>query len=97
MKKTNLIAGAILLLAACTPKTQEAISTAPVESFPTASVSEGSALYAANCGSCHKLKKVEDYSHERWMKIVPDMSRKAKMDATQEAKILDYVLWKSPK
>lgn len=97
MRKISLISTAVLLLAACTPKAQEAISAKPSEPFPNASIAEGSALYAANCGSCHGLKKVENYNHAQWIKIVPDMAEKAKMDATQEAKILDYVLWKAPK
>jgi hypothetical protein len=51
-------------------------------------------MYAANCGKCHDLPKEQKYSAEKWKVIVPDMSKKAKLDATAENKIMQYVLWK---
>jgi mono/diheme cytochrome c family protein len=103
MKKLNLIAAGIFLFAACTPKTAEVI--APVEKpatvvtseFPSTEIAEGSKLYAENCGKCHGLKTVTNFTPEQWHKIVPKMSTLAKIDATQENKILEYVLWKSQK
>lgn len=94
MKKLTFFA-AFALLAACTPKTAEVIEEkTTTTSAMTAEISEGSALYAANCGKCHDLPKEEKYSAEKWKMIVPDMCEKAKLDATAENKIMQYVLWK---
>lgn len=103
MNKLNLIAVGIVVLAACTPKTAEVISpvekpaTVATSEFPSSEVAEGSKLYAENCGKCHKLKTVTDFSSEQWQSIVPRMSIMAKIDATKENNILQYVLWKSNK
>lgn len=103
MNKLSLIAIGIVVLAACAPKTAEVISpvekpvTVVTSEFPSSIVAEGSKLYAENCGKCHKLQTVTDFSSEQWYKIVPNMSALAKLDATQENKILQYVLWKSNK
>ena len=99
MKKINLFIafGAAIALIACAPKTAEVVK--PLEkpaakpSFPTTEIAEGSKLYQENCGKCHKLKAVTNYSTEEWQKIVPRMAKKAKIDATAESKVLAYVLW----
>ena len=101
MYKMSFIAAGIFLFAACTPKTAEVISpvekpaTVVTSEFPSSEIAEGSKLYAENCGNCHKLKTVTEFSSEQWHKIVPQMSALAKIDATKENKILQYVLWKS--
>ena len=97
MRKITFIAASIILLAACTPKTAEVVvAEAPVE-FPSTDVAEGSKLYAENCGKCHKLKTVTNYSQEQWKTIVPKMAAKAKIDATAESKVMQYVMWKTEK
>lgn len=53
-------------------------------------------LYNSKCGTCHALQPREKYSANRWKQIVPEMAKKAKLDANQEALILNYVL-ASPK
>ena len=101
MNKLSLIAVGIVVLAACAPKTAEVISpvekpaTVVASEFPSSEIAEGSKLYAENCGKCHALKTVTDFSSEQWHKIVPNMSALAKIDATKENKILQYVLWKA--
>ncbi len=99
MKKINLLIafGTAITLIACAPKTAEVVK--PIEkpaekpSFPTTEIAEGSTLYQENCGKCHKLKTVTNYSAEEWQKIVPRMAKKAKIDASAESKVLAYVLW----
>lgn len=94
MKKMTFFA-AFAVLVACAPKTTEVIEEkSTTTTTMTAEISEGSALYAANCGKCHDLPKEQKYSAEKWKVIVPDMSKKAKLDATAENKIMQYVLWK---
>ena len=85
----------LLALAACTPKTAE-ITEKPVSTeFPSEDIAQGSALYQEHCGKCHKHKVVTDFSQEQWKKIVPPMAAKSKIDATQENKVLQFVLWKT--
>lgn len=94
MKKRILFV-ALLGLAACTPKTAE-ITEKPVSSeFPSEDIAQGSALYQEHCGKCHKHKVVTDYNQEQWKKIVPNMAAKSKLDAAQENKVLQFVLWKT--
>lgn len=97
MKKLIFFAGSVALLAACNPKTAEVVEVEKIESseFPSTEVAEGSQLYMDHCGKCHKHKTVTDYTPEQWKKIVPNMAAKSKLDATQESKVLDFVLWKT--
>lgn len=100
MKKVIYTLSAIAVLAACTPKTAEVIEVVEVETvetekFPNTEVAEGSQLYMDHCGKCHKHKTVTDYNQEQWKKIVPNMAAKSKLDATQENKILQYVMWQT--
>ncbi len=94
MKKLFFTFSAITLLIACSPKTAEVVGpTMPID-YPSSDVAEGDHLYNENCGKCHKFKTITKYSEEQWRKIVPKMAEKAKIDATKENKILQYVLWK---
>jgi hypothetical protein len=100
MKQLIFTFSAIALLAACTPKTTEVIEkvenpeTIKSNDFPNGEIAEGDYLFSENCGKCHDLPKAAKYSEEKWRKIVPAMAIEAKLDATQENKILQYVLWK---
>lgn len=100
MKQIILILFTLALVVACAPKTTEVIevvSEPDAESTimrkPSLEESEGMALYNANCNKCHDLEVISNYSLERWTKIVPDMSAKAKLNAVQESKIMAYVKW----
>lgn len=94
MKKLVFVFAAAGTLIACTPKTAEVIEQKEeVSTFPTTDIAEGSKLYTENCGKCHKLKTVTDYTAEQWKAIMPKMAVKAKIDATAENKITQYVLW----
>ena len=95
MNKLILPIAALAMLAACTPKTTVTTQVNEGPTFPSAEIAEGSNLYASNCGKCHDLPKESKYSEEQWRKIVPPMAGKSKLDATQENKVLQYVLWKS--
>ena len=85
----------LLALAACTPKTAE-ITEKPVPTeFPSEDIAQGSALYQEHCGKCHKHKVVTNFNQEEWKKIVPKMAVKSKIDAAEENKVLQFVLWKT--
>lgn len=100
MKKGILFGGLVALVLACQPKTAEAVKPAEPKTevavaFPSPAIEEGSKLYLEHCGSCHKHKVVENYSVEQWKKVMPPMAKKAKIDANQEDKITQFVLWKT--
>ena len=57
-----------------------------------ADLEEGRTLYAANCNSCHKLYKATSENEAGWKKIIPPMSRKAKIDDATQQKITKYLL-----
>lgn len=100
MKKLVFTFSAIALLVACAPKTTEVkemvetLETKKTNDFPNGEIAEGDYLYTEHCGKCHDLPKAAKYSEANWRKIVPEMAKEAKLDATQENKILQYVLWK---
>lgn len=85
------LATAGLVVACRGPK--ETTDVTPVETNKTlsAEAQAGEKLYMENCGRCHDLPKIPDYSAERWERIVPSMSKKAHLDATQEQSVMTYV------
>ncbi|MFM8242548.1 MAG: hypothetical protein ACKN86_07065 [Crocinitomicaceae bacterium] len=97
MKKVIVSMGFILVgLVSCSKGTvtavNESTSTSPIEY----NEAEAANLYTNRCGTCHALQAREKYTAKQWERIVPDMAKKAKLDANQESVILKYVL-ASPK
>jgi hypothetical protein len=95
MKKTLILISIGVTVLACSPKTGEITKaeSAPII-FPSSELANGFEMYKANCGNCHKLKKEMNYSKEEWNKILPRMAKKAKLNASQEQSISDYVNWR---
>lgn len=52
----------------------------------------GRHLYIDKCGKCHYLYRPSKFSEEKWLKEIPDMQKKAKIDSAQVALILRYIL-----
>lgn len=97
MKKVILPVGILLItLVSCSKGTVSAVTETSAVSPIEYNEMEAANLYTNNCGSCHALQAREKYSAKQWERIVPDMAKKAKLDANQEAIILKYVL-ASPK
>lgn len=97
MKKVILPVGIVLItLVSCSKETVSAVTETSTISPIEYNEVEAANLYTNNCGSCHALQPREKYTEKQWRNIVPDMARKAKLDASQEAIILQYVL-ASPK
>lgn len=97
MKKIILPAAIILLgLYACSKGTVSAVNETSAQVTKDYNEAEAAVLYTNQCGSCHALQAREKYTEKQWRNIVPDMAKKAKLDASQEAIILQYVL-ASPK
>lgn len=97
MFKVSFIVASVIILGACTPKTAEIVEVVEKSEFPSTDIAEGSSLYNENCGKCHKFKTIANYNEEQWNKIVPNMAAKAKLDLTQENKILKFVMWEIKK
>lgn len=70
---------------------KETTEVSPVEKSLSAEAQTGQNLYMENCGRCHDLPNIPDYTAERWERIVPSMSKKAHLDATQEQAVMTYV------
>jgi hypothetical protein len=97
MKKVILPMGIVLIgLVSCSKGTVSAVNETSTISPIEFNELEAATLYTNNCGSCHALQAREKYTAKQWERIVPDMAKKAKLDANQEAMILKYVL-ASPK
>jgi hypothetical protein len=56
---------------------------------------KGYSLYVGKCGGCHYLHKPNEYSEKKWMEILPEMGKEAKVDQEQYDLILRYVITKS--
>lgn len=93
MKFKALILIGGLALVSCSPKTTTVDTKEDVMKFPNETVEQGFNLSAQHCARCHKLKTVDNYSREQWDKILPNMARKAKLTAEQEATINEYINW----
>lgn len=52
---------------------------------------QGQQIFAGNCGKCHKLYKKEDFTSDRWTKIVDKMAPKAKLTEEQKSLVLAYL------
>jgi hypothetical protein len=93
MKNTTLILAVFaLVLSSCSKGTVTAISEKPTVITPLNQDLSAATLYGAKCASCHELQPREKYTATQWKRIVPEMAKLAKIDASQEAIILNYVL-----
>ncbi len=91
---------ALSVLAACSSK--KLATTAPADNANTATnppanvsmaeMEEGKAIWHSNCAKCHALYDPASRTVSSWNHILPIMTRKAKLDETQAAKVSAYVL-----
>ncbi len=58
----------------------------------TVAINKGYILFSENCNKCHRLKNPGNYSDEEWHKILPVMSKKAKLNPEETDLIQTYVL-----
>lgn len=95
MKKYILAFASASILVACAPKVVIEQEVTPIkeqaETKPEVKYLAGKTLFDNNCGKCHDLPHPSQYSKAQWSKIVPSMSKEAKLDAEQENQILLYV------
>jgi uncharacterized protein YcfL len=53
---------------------------------------EGRTIFNTACVSCHSYEKPTSRTEEKWVHILDEMAPKAKLDANQKKKVLEYVL-----
>ncbi|NEW81651.1 MAG: cytochrome c [Mariniphaga sp.] len=51
----------------------------------------GRKLYVNNCGSCHSLYLPAQYTKNEWVKVMPEMQKKANCNDQQVAIITKYL------
>lgn len=92
----------VAMIASC--RTAEEVSTVEPTKQPTGPIEQpvteetlsanaiaGQGLFDQHCGRCHDLPKIEDYSAEKWDRIVPSMAKKSRLTPEQEASVMAYV------
>lgn len=104
--KTVLFLGSLAVVALITScRTAEEVTTVepgketttgpieqPVkEETMSANAIAGQGLFDQHCGRCHDLPIIENYTAEKWDRIVPSMAKKSRLTAEQEASVMAYV------
>ena len=93
-----ILFSAILIFASCSSKiitlTQADADRAAKtnQNVTLTSLQEGQKLYSITCNQCHGLKTPQSRTKEKWMKVIPKMSVKAKINPEQEELITQYLL-----
>jgi cytochrome c1 len=52
----------------------------------------GKSIFENQCTKCHGMKKIENYTVEKWEKEINKMAPKAKINAEQKESLRRYVL-----
>jgi mono/diheme cytochrome c family protein len=98
MKKAIALSFIALAVLACHRKAVPPANTsssrmeAPKSDPHATMVAEGKTVYTNNCGKCHGLKPVENYTADRWGNILKSMIPKARLDDTQAQQVTAYVM-----
>lgn len=62
------------------------------KNYTEAQMEEGKTIFMGSCDKCHGLKEPETHTVAQWERILPRMSKKAKLEAEQAGKVRAYVL-----
>jgi cytochrome c5 len=57
-----------------------------------ADLNNGEVLYTKSCNRCHGYKNPQSRSAEKWNRIIPKMSKKAKLSNDEELLLLKFVI-----
>lgn len=101
MKKliTLVFISGTVLFTQCTPKKTatsgmtDAQKVADVKkNFTDAQMQEGKTIWQGSCDKCHKLYEPESHSIDKWERVLPRMTKRAKLDDAQGAKVRAYLI-----
>ncbi len=93
MKNAIVISAALIALLFASCKTTESVTPVDPEIKTLSDAGLiGQTLYQEHCDKCHELPVVANYSKNKWSHIVPDMSHKAELNASQEESIMTFVM-----
>jgi mono/diheme cytochrome c family protein len=73
------------------PPVTAAFLAAAHSNTPKEALEDGRHIYTTRCTECHDLELLDSRSLSAWRSIVGTMSRRAKVDDGQQARILDYL------
>lgn len=73
------------------PPVTPAFLAAAKVSTPRPALEEGHKLYTTRCTECHDLELLDSRGLSGWQKAVASMSRRAHLDDTEQARIIDYI------
>jgi len=91
--RNRIVLVAVVILCACSPTLYlPTINDASRAGISTDSLTIGRTLYINHCGSCHNLHLPEQYTQVHWEKVMPGMSRKAKISEEETKLISGFVL-----
>jgi len=98
---TPLLLLAIMIAVSVTACQKEAATTTDSLYVPTASdatasatltdLQQGRSLYINNCASCHSLYLPESYTPARWKSILPSMTPRTNLSASEVLLVTKYV------
>ena len=55
----------------------------------------GRKLYIANCSTCHNLHQPTEFTEAKWLELVPDMAKEAKLSDAEAKLIEQFVITKA--
>ncbi|MCC6679805.1 MAG: hypothetical protein IT445_02780 [Phycisphaeraceae bacterium] len=93
-RKRIWIATSALAVAGCVSATRIAPPVSELQSgaaFPQ-QLERGRRLYLGACGSCHAPYAIDEYSLAQWDRILPEMVRKTKLDASDTDALRTYIV-----
>ena len=96
MKKALFIFATTILLTSCSEKTVGTVTEVKdvkEAALPTIELTQGKSIYQNKCNQCHELKVIDSFTSESWKKILPEMSKRAKLEASDEAILDNYITW----
>lgn len=62
------------------------------QGYTLSELNQGKAIYEGHCNKCHHYKVPQSRDETKWDQVIPDMARKAKLDASEESLVLKYVV-----
>ncbi|MCB0516094.1 MAG: cytochrome c [Chitinophagales bacterium] len=100
LKLGSIIFVSLCWVTACSPKMAPTVTNDESvqilqELYPNAdpqNLQHGYNLFTQNCGNCHKLHLPQSRTAAEWSKVLPPMTRKAKLTPQDAEAVTQYVM-----